>query len=238
MRPATGKRMEIGSEKWKRLIIDGAGYFGVRINRDQAQQLAFHAALMLKWNRTTNLTAITDAMEVAVKHFLDSIITSPLISSGATVLDVGSGAGFPGIPLKIVIPSLQVTLIDASRKKISFLKHAIRALNFKNIEAHHVRAEDFAKKHAAANRFDVITSRALSSIKDFVLMAAPLLAKDGAIIALKGPDVRQEIEVLQRQTDTPAGLLRIGNVQYFLKVETYTLPYLESQRSIIIFKKV
>ncbi len=229
--------MEIGSEKWKRLIIDGAGHFGVRINRDQAQQLALHAALMLKWNRTTNLTAITDSMDVAVKHFLDSIIMGPLISTGATVLDIGSGAGFPGIPLKIVIPSLQVTLIDASRKKISFLKHAIRTLNFENIEAHHVRAEDFAKK-PAANRFDVITSRALSSIKDFVLMAAPLLAKDGVIIALKGPDLQQQIEVLQQQADTHTGLLNIGNVQYSLKVETYTLPYLELQRSIIIFKQV
>ncbi len=231
-------RMEIGSEKWKRLIIDGAGHFGVHINRDQAQQLALHAALMLKWNRTTNLTAITDSMEVAVKHFLDSIITGPLISPGTAVLDIGSGAGFPGIPLKIVIPSLQVTLIDASRKKISFLKHAIRTLNLENIEARHIRAEDFAKKPAAANCFDVITSRALSSIKDFVLMAAPLLAKDGAIIALKGPDLQQEIEDLQLQTDAHTGLLRIGDVQYSLKVETFTLPYLESQRSIIILKKV
>ena len=238
MKPATGKRMEIGSEKWKRLIIDGAGHFGVRINRDQAQQLALHAALMLKWNRTTNLTAITDSMDVAVKHFLDSIITGPLISPGATVLDIGSGAGFPGIPLKIVIPSLQVTLIDASRKKISFLKHAIRTLNFENIEAHHIRAEDFAKNPASANRFDVITCRALSSIKDFVLMASPLLAEDGAIIALKGPDLQQEIEVLQQQTDTHTGLLRIENVQFSLKVKTYTLPYLETQRSIIIFRKV
>ncbi len=230
--------MEIGSEKWKWLIIDGAGHFGVHINRDQAQQLALHAALMLKWNRTSNLTAITDSIDVAVKHFLDSIITGPLISPGSTVLDIGSGAGFPGIPLKIVIPSLQVTLIDASRKKISFLKHAIRTLNLADIEAHHVRAEDFAKKPAAANRFDVITSRALSSIKDFVLMAAPLLAKDGAIIALKGPDFQPEIEALQLQTDTHTGLLKIGNVQYSLKVETYTLPYLESQRSVIILKKV
>lgn len=230
--------MEIGSEKWKRLIIDGAGHFGVRITRDQAQQLALHAALMLKWNRTANLTAITDSMDVAVKHFLDSIIMGPLIATGATVLDIGSGAGFPGIPLKIVIPSLQVTLIDASRKKISFLKHAIRTLNFENIEAHHVRAEDFAKKPAAANCFDVVTSRALSSIKDLVLTAAPLLAKDGAIIALKGPGLQQEIEALQQQTDTHTGLLRVGNVQYSLKVKTYTLPYLETQRSIIIFKKV
>jgi len=228
-------RMEIGSEKWKRLIIDGAGHFGVRINRDQAQQFALHADLMLKWNRTSNLTAITDSVDVAVKHFLDSIITGPLISLGATVLDIGSGAGFPGIPLKIMIPSLQVTLIDASRKKISFLKHVIRTLNLENIEAHHVRAEDFAKKPAAANRFDVVTSRALTSIKDFVLMAAPLLAKDGVIIALKGPDLQQEIEAFQLQTNTHTGLLRIGNVQYSLKLETCTLPYLELHRSIIIF---
>lgn len=238
MRRATGESMEIGSEKWKQLIIDGAKDFDMRLSRNQARQFAVHAGLLLKWSRKTNITAITDPLDVAVKHFLDSLIPGSLISPGATMLDIGSGAGFPGIPLKIVIPSLQVTLIDASRKKISFLKHAIRTLNFENIEARHVRAEDFAKEPAAANCFDVIISRALSSIDDFVLMATPLLAKNGAIMALKGPGLQQEIEALRVQTDTHTGLLRIGNVQYSLKVETYTLPYLESQRSLIIFRKV
>ncbi len=238
MNRAKEERMEIGSEKWKQLIIDGAKDFDMRLSRNQARQFAVHAGLLLKWSRKTNITAITDPLDVAVKHFLDSLIPGSLISPEATMLDIGSGAGFPGIPLKIMIPLLQVTLIDASRKKISFLKHAIRTLNLENIEARHVRAEKFAKEPAAANCFDVITSRALSSIKDFVLMAAPLLAKDGAIMALKGPDLQQEIEGLHLQIDTHTGLLRIGNVQYSLKVETYTLPYLESQRSIIIFRKV
>ena len=147
----------------------------------------------------------------------------------------GPGGGFPGFCLKVANPKLDIVMIDSAKKKVNFLKHVIRTLNFENIEAHHARAEDFAKKSAAASRFDIITSRALSSIKDFVLMAAPLLAKNGAIIALKGPDLQQEIEGLHLQTDTHTGLLRIGNVQYSIKVEAFTLPHLELQRSIIIF---
>ena len=102
------------------------------------------------------------------------------------MLDIGSGGGFPGIPLKVLRPKLSVTLIDASRKKVSFLKHVIRTLKLDNIDAFHIRAEDLAAHPSYLNRFDVIISRALSSLEHFVRLAVPLLAKWGIIIAMRG----------------------------------------------------
>jgi len=226
--------MEIGSEEWQQLIIDGAQSFEININKSKTEQFAVHAAELMKWNRKINLTTITRPKDVAVKHFLESSIPSLLIAPGAKILDIGSGGGFPGIPLKILMPSLSLMLIDASRKKVSFLKHVIRTLKLENIEARHERAEELAKKQAAANSFDVIISRALASIENLVLMAAPLLAKDGVIIAMKGVKPFQEIEAARKQVDNNNVLLDIGNIRYSLYLKQYTLPYQKSQRSIII----
>ena len=125
--------MEIGSEKWKNIIKDGAKTMEIHIDQEQVDQCALHAVELMKWNQKTNLTTITDPLEVAVKHFLDSMAPAPLISQSSKMLDIGSGGGFPGIPLKILIPSLSVTLIDASRKKVSFLSYLIRTLKLKLI---------------------------------------------------------------------------------------------------------
>jgi 16S rRNA (guanine527-N7)-methyltransferase len=229
--------MEIGSEKWKRLIIDGAGELDIHVDPNQAQMFAGHAEMLLEWNRKTNLTAITDPMGVAVKHFLDALILSPLVLPDAALLDIGSGAGFPGVPLKILRPSLRMTLIDAKRKKVSFLKHVIRSLGLDNIAARHMRAEELVADPAAAGGFDIIISRALSSLEEFVTMAAPLLAADGKIVALKGPEIRKEIESMAGYDGKFDERLEIGDVRYALDVKTFLLPYLDLQRLIIILKK-
>jgi 16S rRNA (guanine527-N7)-methyltransferase len=226
--------MEIGSAEWQQLIIDAAQSFEINIDPSKAEQFAVHAAELMKWNRKINLTAITSPKDVALKHFMDSVIPSLLIAPDAKILDIGSGGGFPGIPLKVLMPSLSVMLIDASRKKISFLKHIIRTLKLENIEAHHERAEELAEKQAVTNSFDVIISRALASIENLVLMAAPLLAKDGVIIAMKGAEPIQEIKPARKQVDKNYVFLEIGNNWYSLYLKKYTLPYQKSQRSIIV----
>lgn len=225
--------MEIGSAKWQQLIIDGAQSCGINIDQSQTEQFAVHATELMKWNRKINLTTITRPKDVAVKHFVDSCIPSLLVVPGAKILDIGSGGGFPGIPLKILIPSLSMMLIDASRKKVSFLKHVIRTLKLENIEARHERAEELAKKQVAANSFDVIISRALASIENLVLMAAPLLAEDGVIVAMKGAKPFQAIEAARKQVNTNNVVLEIGNIRYSLDLKKYTLPYQRPQRYII-----
>jgi 16S rRNA (guanine527-N7)-methyltransferase len=131
--------MKIGSDEWSQVIVDGARAFGLDLDSRHTDRFAAHAAELLHWNKTINLTTITDPYEVAVKHFVDSLAPAELISPGANLLDIGSGGGFPGLPLKVVIPSLSITLVDASRKKVNFLKHVIRTLKLKGIEALHIR---------------------------------------------------------------------------------------------------
>jgi 16S rRNA (guanine527-N7)-methyltransferase len=224
--------MELGSEKWKRLIISGAKALDIDIDLKKADQFATHAVELIKWNRKINLTSITDPLEIAVKHFVDSVVPAPIIPPGARMLDIGSGGGFPGIPLKILIPSLPVTLIDASRKKVNFLKHVVRNLNLENVDVRQVRAGDLARDRG----YDVIISRALSSLEVFVSMALPLLAEGGCIIALRGM-------VAEGETDSVCSLTlkyltRAGAAQtlFSLDLKTYKLPFLGSARSMIHLK--
>ena len=231
--------MPIGSEKWRDLIHEGAKYFDIHIDKREIDQFAIHALELMKWNQKTNLTAITDPLEVAVKHFLDSIVPVNIIPSNASLLDIGSGGGFPGIPLKIILPSLSVTLIDASRKKVSFLKHIIRILELKNIDALNIRAAEFANKPGIAKTFDVIISRALSSMTSFALSALPFLKKEGVIIAMRGNVSDDDIQLLRSSVNKRHAMLMDEDTEAFeLNVKRYSLPYLKSDRSVVSLTKV
>ena len=127
--------MEIGSREWQRLIIDGSRVLGIEIDEGLTAQFIVHASELIKWNRKINLTAITDPRNIAIKHLLDSLAPALHIPDEARLLDMGSGGGFPGIPLKILKPSLFVMLIDGNRKKVNFLKHVLRTLYLENIAA-------------------------------------------------------------------------------------------------------
>jgi len=215
--------MNIGSSEWKTLIISGAKLLGVDINDRHAGLFALHALELLKWNQKINLTAITDAEEIAIKHFADSVAPANMIPDHARLLDIGSGGGFPGIVLKVINPSLKVTLIDASRKKVSFQKQVIRTLNLKDIDAHHIRAEELAKTE---NRFEVVICRAFSALDMFVSMAIPLLAEHGALIAMKGKISDTEMASVEK--------LAIP-LNAALSIEKYTLPFAEADRAILKF---
>lgn len=215
--------MNIGNEQWKKLLEKGAGNLNIHIERKTTDQFSIHATELVKWNRKINLTTITDPVEVAVKHFLDSIIPVRVMPEYGRLLDIGSGGGFPGIPIKIMIPSLSVTLIDASRKKVSFLKHVIRNIKLIKINARQIRAEELAKEKPLKNWFDIIICRAFSRLDKIILQALPLLAKDGIIIAMKGKLSESELEAA-------------GKNNLSLTVEKYELPFLELERSLVILK--
>jgi 16S rRNA (guanine527-N7)-methyltransferase len=224
--------MELGAEKWKRLIINGAKALYIDIDLKKADQFAIHAVELIKWNRKINLTSITDPLEIAVKHFVDSIVPAPIIPPGARMLDIGSGGGFPGIPIKILIPSLPVTLIDASRKKVNFLKHVVRNLNLENVDVRQVRAGDLVRDRS----YDVIISRALSSLEAFVSMALPLLAEGGSIIALRGMVAEGETDSVRSLTLKYLTRAGAGQTPFSLDLKTYMLPFLGSARSMIHLK--
>ncbi|MFZ1983872.1 MAG: RsmG family class I SAM-dependent methyltransferase, partial [Desulfatitalea sp.] len=132
--------MQVGSEQWRLLLVQGALEMGLPLASLHLDRMGLHAQALLEWNRTTNLTAITDPMEMAVKHFLDAIGPSIHIPCEGELLDIGTGAGFPGIPLKILRPGQPMMLIDGSRKKITFVKHIIRLLKLEKITATQMRA--------------------------------------------------------------------------------------------------
>ena len=227
--------MKIGSSQWAKIIIEGAASFGLDLGPEQVSQFSVHAGELIKWNMKFNLTRITDPREMALKHYLDSLAPAPWLPSSCTLLDMGSGGGFPGIPLKIVKPSITLTLIDGSRKKINFLKHCLRVLHLEKSEALHVRGEKLTVDKDTAGGYDVIISRALSSLAEFVQIALPLLAEKGIIIALKGKAEAGKIDALSKYL-TKIQLQSENRRLYSLTQHAYMLPFDKAERSIIIIK--
>lgn len=216
--------MDIASDEWKNLLVSCAGLSDMVLQPCHTDLFAMYAVELLNWNRRTNLTAITDPAEVAIKHFADCLVPAQLIDDDSNLLDIGSGAGFPGIVLKIFKPSLNVTLIEASHKKVSFQKHIIRLLGLKNIEAYHLRAEEAAKKTNFIKNFDVIICRAFSALNNFVAMALPFLRQNGHIIAMMGKFSEQEMH-----------RVREAESRYRLssEIEKYCLPLIGADRSLV-----
>lgn len=165
----------------------------IKLSELQMSQMSEHAAELMTWSRKMNLTAIKKPFEVAEKHFFDSIAVASFLEDGPSLVDIGSGGGFPGIPLKIMNPSLDILLVDASQKKINFLKHVIRKLKLENIDAVHARVEDLKADQSFSKRFDIVISRAFTDLSRFVDLSWPLLNVNGRIYAMKGKHLEMEI---------------------------------------------
>ena len=221
--------MEIGSREWQNLIIDGAQQLGIAIDERISDAFSTYAAELIHWNRKINLTAITDPRDMAIKHFLDSLAPAKFVPERARLLDIGSGAGFPGIPLKILKPSLSILLIDGVRKKVSFLKHMIRTLNLDQSNALHIRAENLPHHPVCAGGFSAIISRAVSDLTSFIKMAMPLLAKQGVMIAMKAKIDPKTLGALRAE---------MSPHQFRLDVEHYSLPIDPKQRAVVLLKSL
>jgi len=203
-----------------RCIIKGSNDLGVKVSDHQVQLMILHAKELMAWNKKINLTAIKKPLQIAEKHFVDSIAAASFLENETCLMDMGSGGGFPGIPIKIMNPSLKVVLVDSSRKKVNFLKHVIRTLHLENIDAIHARVEDLHENNAYQNKYDAVISRAFTSLSDFVTFAAPFLNEKGTIYAMKGKNAEKEI------TST------ISN-KFDFKTYHYLLPFEKSDRYMI-----
>lgn len=209
------------------LLLKGAEEFGLHLDDDQLEKFDAFAFELAKWNGKINLTSITSEKEVVVKHFIDSLSVAAFVNLQGCLLDLGSGAGFPGLPLQILRPELSVFSVDSVEKKIIFQRNLARLLSLGNFKAVHARGESLAT--SIEDRFEIIVSRAFSELPFFVSMAIPLLKENGFIVAMKGADGRKEGESAERKLDELG--LRIARVSEF------NLPFIGDRRSILTIVK-
>jgi 16S rRNA (guanine527-N7)-methyltransferase len=202
---------------------------GVVLDAVVLEQLEWLGQELLRWNRTHNLTAITDPQDVREKHLADSLALLPLLGNARRLLDLGSGAGFPALPLKIARPDLEVVSIDAVGKKVAFQRHVARTLGLSGFAAVHGRAEALPATSPCSGGFDVITARALGSLPLFAALATPYLAPGGRLIAMKGAEGTAELEAAQVEL-SQQGLVCCG--QHRLR-----LPLSGAERCLIALEK-
>lgn len=205
-------------------LIKGAGLLNIDLSRYHIRSMTHHVEQLILWNKKINLTAIKTPQSIAEKHFVDSMAAAACIPHNATIADLGSGGGFPGIPLTVLRPDLTVVLIDASRKKVNFLKHVIRTLQLRTIHAIHARVEDLHNHPDFSKKFDMVISRAFTNLEKFTCLAGPFLIDSGIICAMKGKNAEQEI------TEPVKSRFRIEQ-QY------YQLPFEKSERYIYLLRK-
>lgn len=224
--------MEIGSEAWRRSIREGASLWGLAVDECMLDRFARHAEEMLRWNAVTNLTTIVEPSAVARDHFLDSLAAAPYVPPGARLLDVGSGAGFPGVPLHIALPGLETVLLEAARKKVSFLRYLLRTLALPRIRAEQERLEPFAAREENRGSFDVVICRAFSRLDRFVPEAIRLVGAGGRLIALKGSGAGEEIARLERALEKiPEG------TPWRVEHHPYRLPGMRAERAVCVVSR-
>lgn len=204
----------------------------IDLTEKQINQFHIYFNELVEWNEKMNLTAITDEPSVYLKHFYDSITAAFYVDLKGvkTLCDVGAGAGFPSIPLKICFPDLQVTIVDSLNKRIGFLNHLAEKLQLDNVSFVHARAEDFGQNKAYREKFDIVTARAVARLSVLSELCIPLVKKGGIFIAMKGAAAKEEL------TDAKRPLTVLG--AKLKKDYSFLLPVEKSERNIFVFSKV
>ncbi|UCD09438.1 MAG: 16S rRNA (guanine(527)-N(7))-methyltransferase RsmG [Dehalococcoidales bacterium] len=216
-------------------LITGAEKLGLQLSRKQVRQFEEYCREMLDWNQRINLTAITGYEQVQIRHFLDSltiysVLDNSRLYENLNILDVGAGAGLPGIPLKIALPEMKLALIEATAKKTEFLNYVVSTLGLENVEVVTGRAEDLAHKTEYRARFNVVISRAVASLAALAELTLPFCPTGGTVITPKKGDVRKEVEESLKAIDILGGSLR--------EVRLVELDDLIDDRYLVIIDKV
>ncbi len=202
----------------------------INLNNEKILQFYNYMNLLIEWNEKMNLTAITNPEEIILKHFVDSLTIEKYILNNKKIVDIGTGAGFPGIPLKIYRDDLKITLVDSLNKRINFLNEVINNLKLKDIEAIHLRAEEFGKNKKYRESFDIATSRAVANLATLSEYLLPTVKLEGKAICMKGSNIEEELKIGKTAIKILGGTIE--------KIETFYLPNSDIKRNIICIKKV
>ena len=213
-------------------LVQAAGEYSLLLTEEQIASFTQYFEMLVEWNEKMNLTAITDPTEVAVKHMIDSLscYDEAIFKKGAKIIDVGTGAGFPGLPLKIFRPDLKLTLFDSLNKRILFLKAVAHELGITDIEFVHSRAEDGGRNKQHREQYDIVVSRAVARLSVLSELCLPFVAVGGFFIALKGSQYSQEIK------ESTSALRLLGGE--IAKIENVKLPGLDDVRAVVFIKKI
>ena len=216
-------------KEFEKELVQKSEKISEKISVNQAENFYKYMLLLLEWNQKMNLTAITDEKEIIYKHFIDSISINKYIKEANNIMDVGTGAGFPGIPLKLLNKDINFVLVDSLNKRINFLEEVKKQLKIEKLELIHSRVEDLAKNKIYREKIDIVVSRAVANLSVLLEYMLPFVRKDGICICMKGPNVEEEIEKSKNALNVLGGKIE--------KIEHIDLPG-DLERNIIIVKKL
>lgn len=204
----------------------------ITLSNEQLEQFLIYYEMLVEWNEKMNLTAITDFQDVMKKHFVDSVslIKAYDVTKSVSIIDVGTGAGFPGLALKIAFPQLRVTLLDSLNKRILFLDAVIDKLNLSDVETIHGRAEDFAKPGKLREKFDLCVSRAVANLSTLSEYCLPFVKKGGMFISYKSEKISEEFEMAENAISFLGGRVK--------KQVEFTLPDSDIYRNLFVIEKI
>ncbi len=213
------------------LMVDGAANLGIIVTEYQVRQFERYLAELVKWNSKINLSGITDKRQIVIKHFLDSLLylKGLELQGDEQLVDIGSGAGFPGLPLKLVKPKLQVTLLDARLKKIAFLKQLCQRLKLEGVNCIQGRAEGLAGQPQHYQKYNVAVARALTQLDRLIGLAFPYMVPGGRLVVSYGAQVNRQLRLAGEMLDKQAGSLE--------KVCRVSLPHSNELRNIVVIRK-
>lgn len=217
-------------EEFSKELTKLASKIEIELSLDEIEKLYKFMNLLLEWNEKINLTAITEPEDIILKHFVDSITIKKYIKNENKVLDIGTGAGFPGIPLKIISSDTNFTLVDSLNKRIIFLNEVCDKLKLDKIENIHSRAEELAKNKKYREQYDIVTSRAVARLASLVEYMLPFVKVGGRCICMKGSNVDEELIEAKKAINVLGGKIE--------KVDKFLLPNSDIERNIVIIKKI
>ena len=215
----------------REFLKEAANKINITLTDHQLEQFLLYKDILLEWNNRINLTAITDPEEIIIKHFIDSLTCARYIKDGQRVIDVGTGAGFPGIPLKILFADrIQITLLDSLNKRVKFLNEAVASLKINDTNIMYARAEDAANNNQHRENYDIAVSRAVANLAGLSEYCLPFVKLGGFMASMKGPKIEDELKSVKKAMEVLGGSIE--------KIEKITLPMSDIIHAIIIIKKV